>query len=124
MSASATWHVLARYEGWCAGCSAERPLALVEAGPRGVRAWLAGIGPEDRALSYCCLVCGRDEHVPLTEAEDVEHDARLPRWSDAFVPSAPAKVPELPQPRPVVRVLQLPVDPVSPTWSRALALTG
>lgn len=117
------YHLLTRWNGYCAGCATERPLALVEAGPRGLRAWLAGIGPDDRALSYCCGVCGRVEHVPLTEAEDAEHDATLPRWPDLDL-TAPAVPAALPQQRPVVRVLTLPVAPVSPTWSHALALTA
>lgn len=117
-------HLLTRYAGYCAGCAAERPLALVEVGPRGVRAWLAGVGPEDRALSYCCQVCGRNEHVPLTEAEDAAYDVTLARWPDFPLALRPQVPLALPRPRPVVRVLTLPVDPVSPTWSHALALSA
>jgi hypothetical protein len=73
---------LAFYDGFCAGCSDERPLVVVEHGPRGLRAWLSGAGPEDRTLSYGCLLCGRSEHVPLTEAEDADYDATLPTWPD------------------------------------------
>jgi hypothetical protein len=73
---------LAFYDGYCADCDTERPLVLVEHGPRGLRAWLAGVGADDRALTYCCRLCGRNEHVPLTEAEDAEYDATLPTWPD------------------------------------------
>ncbi len=75
-------HALAFYDGFCADCHVDMPLVLIERGPRGVRAWLAGIGSEDRALTYTCRVCGRNEHVPLTEAEDVVYDATLATWPD------------------------------------------
>jgi hypothetical protein len=81
---------LAHYDGFCAPCETERPLVLVEHGQRGLRAWLSGIGPEDRTLSYCCLVCGRNEHVPLTEAEDALYDATLPTWPDTVFEEEPA----------------------------------
>ena len=74
--------VLARWTGFCASCPEERPLLLVSTGPHGLRAWLSGAGPEDRALAYACAVCGRTEHVPATEAEDAVYDASLRRWPD------------------------------------------
>ena len=133
---------LAHYDGYCVSCDTEQPLVLVEHGPRGLRAWLAGIGPEDRSLSYCCRVCGRTEHVPLTEEEDAEHDATLLRWPDTFLSVAPdvVELPEVPalvvdpgdvfavaaarlqQPRrPVVTVVTLPRQRVSATDLLAVA---
>jgi hypothetical protein len=83
---------LAVFDGYCASCSTERPLVVIEHGPRGVSAWLAGVGPEDRTLSHTCRVCGRNEHVPLTEAEDEEYDHTLPRWPDTVLADVPAPV--------------------------------
>lgn len=92
---------LAWYAGYCATCDTEQPLVLVEHGPRGLRAWLSGTGPEDRDLSYTCRVCGRVEHVPLTEAEDDEYAATLLTWPDTFLEAA-AAVPTVVQPAAVV----------------------
>lgn len=75
-------HTLATWEGFCTSCDVERPLILVEHGPRGLGAWLAGTDHEDRTLSYNCRVCGRVEYVPLTEAEDADYDETLTRWPD------------------------------------------
>jgi hypothetical protein len=73
---------LAHYDGYCVCCDSQQPLVLMERGARGVRAWLAGVSHLDRSLSYTCLVCGRVEPVPLTEAEDVEYDATFATWPD------------------------------------------
>ncbi|MCW2601172.1 MAG: hypothetical protein JWM02_3001 [Frankiales bacterium] len=73
---------LARYDGYCAGCDDQRPLVLMEQGPHGLRAWLAGAGPEDRPLAYTCALCGRVEYVPPTEADDAEYEATLTPWGD------------------------------------------
>ena len=154
------YHLLATWEGFCASCDAERPLMLVEHGPRGLRAWLSGAGPEDRELSYACGLCGRVEQVPLTEAEDAEYDRTLLRWPD-WVPTevtGPVQMAEpvvpnvfataaarlalmaLAEPvvaeqlvqlpvahvvrRPQVHVLTLPVQRVSATDERLLALAA
>lgn len=84
--------VVARWSGFCRPCGTERPLVLTELGPHGVRAWLAGYDAEDRALSYCCEVCGTVEHVPATEALDLAYDRTLPRWPDLVVPAPWAPV--------------------------------
>jgi hypothetical protein len=107
--------VLARWTGYCASCPQERPLLLVSHGPHGFRGWLAGGGPEDRTLSYTCGVCGRDEHVPLTEDADAVHDATLLRWDDWVAPPVPAPVVLPLLRRPVVRVVTLPVPQVRAT---------
>jgi hypothetical protein len=62
--------LLARWNGWCDPCETERPLLLTEAGDLGVRAWLRGVGPEDRALVLTCAVCGEWQHVPFDENDD------------------------------------------------------
>ncbi|MCU1591008.1 MAG: hypothetical protein JWP11_2264 [Frankiales bacterium] len=59
--------VLARWVGWCDPCETERPLVLTETGQRGLRAWLQGIGPDDRALTLTCGVCGEWQAVPHDE---------------------------------------------------------
>lgn len=71
--------VLARWDGWCDPCEVERPLVLTETGERGLRAWLRGVGAEDRALTLTCGVCGAWQVVPRDEADD----------------SAPAVLPDL-----------------------------
>lgn len=63
---------LARWTGWCDPCETERPLVLTETGQRGVRAWLRGIGHEDRKLTLTCGVCGEWQDVPHDEADVVE----------------------------------------------------
>ena len=118
----ATHRLLARWTGYCASCHEEAPLLLVSEGPHGVRAWLSGAGPEDRALSYTCGICGRVEHVPATETEDAVYDATLPRWPDwvevvvePVMVQAPAPVElvapvDVPVRLGVVRVVTLPVQ--------------
>jgi hypothetical protein len=58
--------LLARWNGWCDPCEVERPLVLTETGQRGLRAWLRGVGYEDRTMTLTCGVCG--------EWQDVAHD--------------------------------------------------
>jgi hypothetical protein len=111
--APVAWH-----DGYCVSCDDEQPLVVTEHGPRGLRAWLAGVGREDRTLSYTCRVCGQCEQVPLTEAEDDAYGATLlcwPDWTPQAVPVA-ATVVALPAPRrPQVRVVTLPVQRVHAT---------
>ncbi len=77
-----TFTPLASWLGFCADCPEERPLLLTVRGSRGLRSWWDGSGPEDQSLAYTCLVCGRVEHVPPTEAEDLAYDLTLARWPD------------------------------------------
>ena len=147
MSPSSVYLTVATYDGYCSSCDDVRPLAVLEHGPRGLRAWLAGHGPEDRALSYTCLLCGRCEQVPLTDAEDQEYAATLPTWPDwnpvlqpkavppilvaagdvfglaaARLPAAPATTVRLPAPRrPQVRIITLPGHRVAATDDHLLA---
>ena len=120
---------LVTFAGYCVSCDTERPLVVIEHGPRGLRTWLAGVGAEDRTLSHTCRVCGRNEHVPLTEAEDEEYDLTLLRWPDTFFDVVPLALPapvvfDLPRPRrPVVHVLTLPVERLLATDDRLLALS-
>ena len=111
MTRSLTFATVASYDGYCVRCDVERPLVVQTRGAHGFRAWLAGVGLEDRELSYTCRVCGQVEHVPQTEAEDVEYAATLPTWPDW----QPAVVVELHERRPVVRVITLPIARVSAT---------
>ncbi len=84
----------ATWSGYCAGCHTDaRPLLLLQHGARGLRAWLAGVGPDDRSLSYCCGVCGRVEFVPASEAEDRAYDLTLPRWPDWLNEADPLTLP-------------------------------
>jgi hypothetical protein len=59
--------LLARWDGWCDPCETERPLALTESGDHGLRAWLRGVGAEDRSLTLTCGVCGEWQSVPHEE---------------------------------------------------------
>ncbi len=86
--------LIASWTGYCAGCRTDdRRLLLVQHGPRGVRAWLAGVDADNRSLSYCCAVCGRVEFVPATEAEDRAYDLTLPRWPDWLAENDPLTLP-------------------------------
>jgi hypothetical protein len=62
--------LLARWTGWCDPCEIERPLILTEAGERGLRAWLRGVGAEDRELTLTCGVCGEWQSVSHDEDDD------------------------------------------------------
>jgi hypothetical protein len=79
---------LARWSGWCDPCGTERPLVLTETGERGLRAWLHGIGYEDRALTLTCAVCGEWQTVDHDE-EDLVDEATP---AVAAVPPAPLPV--------------------------------
>ncbi|MCU1592996.1 MAG: hypothetical protein JWO12_388 [Frankiales bacterium] len=105
MSLTSLYATITTHDGYCNGCcddvTDERPLMVMARGPRGLRAWLAGVGAEDRALSYTCLTCGRVEHVPHTEAEDDEYAATLvtwPDWSPAELPLATTAVVSVTEP--------------------------
>ena len=111
--------VVARWVGFCQPCAAERPLVLTAYGPHGPRAWLAGYGPEDRELAYCCVVCGAREHVPATAALDAQYDATLPRWPDLVLPDA-TQVQAVPVELPAVPVQAAPVRAASPRADVAL----
>jgi len=115
-----SYAALARFDGFCGGCDDVRSLVVLERGPRGVRAWLDGVGPEDRELSYTCCACGREEHVPQTEEEDIEYDATLPTWPDRTPVVAVLDVPAARPP--VVHFITLPVQRVAATDDQALAL--
>jgi hypothetical protein len=128
------YFALARYDGYCVSCDREQPLVLMERGARGIRAWLSGMSHHDRSLSYTCLVCGRVELVPLTDAEDVEYEATLSTWPDwspagqpvAALDGAPAALDlRLPPTRKaIVTIARLPVQPVRATDGYLLALAG
>lgn len=122
-----THRPVARWDGFCTPCATERPLVLIASGEHGVRAWLAGVGPEHRALSYCCLVCGRVEHVPATEELDAEYDATLLRWPDHVPVLAPSGLPVavIPRPRlPLVQVVAGSRPTVTATDGRVLSLVA
>lgn len=97
---------LARWTGWCDPCETERPLVLTEAGERGVRAWLRGIGHEDRTLRLTCCVCGEWQDVPPVEEDLVEPAAPvvalhpLGAWQVVVQSATPAVATvDLPTPR-------------------------
>ena len=69
--------LLARWNGWCDPCETERPLVLTETGQRGMRAWLHGIGAEDRTLTLTCAVCGEWQQVPADE-DDLPDETPAP----------------------------------------------
>ena len=62
--------LLAAWDGWCDPCGTERPLALTEHGDHGLRAWMRGVGIEDRSLVLTCKVCGQWQQVPQLEEDD------------------------------------------------------
>jgi hypothetical protein len=68
-----TVKLLARWNGWCDPCETERPLVLTETGEHGLRAWLRGVGAEDRTLTLTCGVCGEWQDVPFDE-DDIEEE--------------------------------------------------
>lgn len=98
---------LARWTGWCGPCETERPLVLTEAGERGIRAWLRGIGHEDRTLRLTCCVCGQWQDVPPAEEDLLDEPAApvvavrpLGAWQVVVRSAAPAVYPvALPTPR-------------------------
>ena len=69
--------LLARWTGWCDPCETERPLILTETGQRGLRAWLRGVGAEDRTLTLTCGVCGEWQEVPADEDDLPEETSHV-----------------------------------------------
>lgn len=64
---------VAAWEGWCSPCGrGDRPLVLTRSGASGPRAWLNGLGDEDRCLVLTCRVCGQWQVVPHREEDDPE----------------------------------------------------
>lgn len=110
-----TYVTVAEHDGYCVRCDTERPLVIQSHGGHGLRAWLAGVGPEDRELSYTCRVCGQLEHVPLTDAEDDEYAATLPTWPDW----TPVQIPVLAQ---VPEPIEVPAGDVFALAATRLAL--
>lgn len=78
--------VLARWTGWCDPCETQRPLVLTETGERGVRAWMRGVGTEDRELTLTCGVCGEWQSVPHQEDDDLPDESTVPSFLTAFRP--------------------------------------
>lgn len=74
--------LIARWDGWCDPCETERPLLLTESGQRGLRAWLHGVGAEDRALILTCAVCGEWQAIDHDEA-DLDEPISYPTISPA-----------------------------------------
>lgn len=110
---------LARWNGWCDSCATERPLVLTETGERGLRAWLRGIGPEDRSLTLTCIICGVWQSVPYDEADAPAEVAAAPAVAlhplgllQVVVRPATASVPAVPAPRQPAAPVNLP--PVHP----------
>lgn len=69
------WSVgrVASWDGYCLPCGREdRPLVLTRSGATGLRAWIAGIGDDERTLLLTCRVCGEWQVVPLREEDDPE----------------------------------------------------
>lgn len=116
------------WSGWCSPCQTERPLSLTETGPRGVRAFLAGRGADDRTLLLTCRVCGRGQDVPRDAAQDVtsvvlhQPDPRVVRLPEVG-PSA-VVVLDVPAPRTLAQPATAPVDEASDERSLALLLEG
>ena len=64
---------VAAWDGFCLPCGRDdRPLVLTRSGASGLRAWIAGIGDDERTLLLTCRVCGEWQVVPLREQDDPE----------------------------------------------------
>lgn len=101
------WSVgrVASWDGYCLPCGREdRPLVLTRSGATGLRAWVAGIGDEDRSLLLTCRVCGGWQVVPLREEDDPEVVVEV-------VQPAPERVPavvRVPLPRTALAAVAIP----------------
>jgi hypothetical protein len=76
--------LLSRWDGWCDPCGTERPLLLTARGEFGPRAWLSGVGMEDRTLVLTCGVCGEWQLCPW--------DEEFPPETVAYVEAGPEVV--------------------------------
>jgi hypothetical protein len=64
--------LLSSWDGYCGPCDDERPLALTETGPFGLRAWRSGTRLADRVLTLTCRLCGHGQIVGRDEHQDPE----------------------------------------------------
>lgn len=99
------WSVgrVASWDGYCLPCDRDdRPLVLTRSGASGLRAWLAGIGDDERTLLLTCRICGQWQVVPLREQDD-------PEVVMAPVPAAVPQPRRATAARPVVVQVALPV---------------
>ena len=96
-----TVKLLALWQGWCDDCHVERPLALTEHGEHGLRAWLKGIGSEDRSLVLACEVCGHWQPVP-------QHDEDDPEPAEPELAAPPETLSSPPEPVRAVRTVVVP----------------
>lgn len=89
--------LLALWTGWCDPCGEQRPLALTEHGRRGLRAWLGGVGAENRRLLLACELCGVGQAVPRHESDDPE-PAPAPEEAVCMLTTPAVRVPAVPAP--------------------------
>jgi hypothetical protein len=59
--------LVARWDGWCGACAAERPLVLTRTGRQRLRTWLTGAADDSRPLMLTCRLCGTGVDVPLEQ---------------------------------------------------------